>query len=322
VTPLRQIDAALARRAAAPDSGGVFFRPRDAWRTRTRGFGGPGSPERPPDGAVLDWYFARAPKGAVTLTISDSAGRTVRTFRSDSSALPSGAGAHRFTWDLIYPGPKLVPDAVVYYGYAGGPPAVPGTYHATLSADGWSRTRTFQVKEDPRVRATRADLAAQFDLLEAIRDRIQAIHGALRTLRSVRSQARAAVRRAEDAGSLSAADSAALAGAAASLSDSLDAVEDALIQTKSQSGQDPINFESKLWTYYAHLAGTVISADAPPTDGERRRFLDLEAEWTAARSRLDRALHGALPALDRLLADHGVPAVVAPDRTSSSPENP
>ncbi|MDP2478919.1 MAG: hypothetical protein Q8W51_03400 [Candidatus Palauibacterales bacterium] len=321
VTPLRQIDGALAGRAAAPE-GRVFFQPRDAWRTRARGFRGTGAPEGPPEGAVFDWYLSRAPRGPVTLTIADSSGHTVRSFRSDSSSLPSGAGAHRFTWDLLYPKPRLVPDAVVYYGYAGGPPAVPGTYRATLSADGWSRTRTFRVKEDPRVRATRPELAAQFDLLEAIRDRIEAIHDALRTLRSVRSQAHAAVRRAEDAGALPAADSASISTAASALTDSLGAVEDALIQTRSESGQDPINFESRLWTYYAHLAGTVISADAPPTAGERRRFRDLEAEWTAVRARLDRALHEELPALDRLLADHGVPAVVVPDRTSSSPESP
>ncbi|HKK07880.1 MAG TPA: glycosyl hydrolase, partial [Gemmatimonadota bacterium] len=203
LSPLRQIDGALASAAAAPD-GKAYFRPRDAWRTRMQRFRDEAAPDLPPGGAILDWYFAAAPRGPVTLTIADSAGSVIRAFTSDTSApasgdgasgsgdgvapepgLPGGAGMHRFAWDLLYPAPDLVDDAVVYYGYAGGAPAVPGTYRATLAADGWSQTRTFRVKEDPRVDVSRADLQAQLGLLRSIDARIGEIHDAIRTVRKV-----------------------------------------------------------------------------------------------------------------------------------------
>jgi photosystem II stability/assembly factor-like uncharacterized protein len=349
VKPLRQITDSLAR-AASGAGGRVFYSPRAAWRTRVQGFyGEAAAPEPPPRGAIFDWYFGKAPAGEVTLTIADSAGHTVRTFSSDTSkaptekietdegpgsarepGLPGGAGAHRFTWDLRYPAPRLVDDAVVYYGYAGGAPAVPGLYRATLSADGWSETRSFRVREDPRVDATRADLQSQFDFLQTVLGRIDGIHAAIHTLRSVRAQANAAIERAatvdragEGSGSEGApraapADS--LRAVAGALSDSLTAVEDALIQTRTRSGQDPINFEAKLWTYYAHLAGTVISADARPTAAERRRFRDLEADWSAVRARLERELAVPLRRLNRMLTERGVPAVAVPPIPSSSPE--
>jgi len=329
--PLRQIDGDLARQAAAP-GGKVFYRPRRAWRTEVRRFRGPAAPEPPPRGAVLDWYFRSAPGGEVTLTIADSAGRVLRRFTSDTArdgayaggrrgpagrprleadTALAGAGAHRFAWDLRWPAPRLVDDAVVYYGYAGGAPAAPGTYRATLSTGGWSETRTFRVEEDPRVDATRADLEAQTALLRTIAGRIEEIHDAIRKARDVRSQVRAALARAEDVADGSPGlDSLRALGRA--LSDSLTTIEHALIQTKSRSGQDPINFEARLWTYYAHLAGTVASADAAPTGGERRRLADLEADWSAVRGRLERALGQPVAAFDRALGALGVPAVAVP----------
>ncbi|HKK27026.1 MAG TPA: hypothetical protein VKB18_02990, partial [Gemmatimonadota bacterium] len=311
-----------------------------------RGFRGAGAPEAPPRGAVLDWYFGRAPGGEVTLTIADSAGRVLRRFTNDTArdgeregAGPgagdagrgvgvaprweadtalAGAGAHRFAWDLRWPAPRLVDDAVVYYGYAGGAPATPGTYRATLSAGGWSETRSFRVREDPRIDAGREDLEAQTALLRKIAGRIEEIHDAIRKARDVRSQVRAALARAEDlADRPPGVDSVRALGRA--LSDSLTAVEHALIQTKTRSGQDPINFEAKLWSYYAHLAGTVVSADAAPTAGERRRLTDLEADWSAVRERLERALGEPVDAFDRALETGGVPAVVVPPDHSRHP---
>jgi len=89
ISPLRQL-ADSVRRADA-----FLFAPARAVRT----LAGQGSTNRsdyatapnPPDGAVIDYYFRERPRGPVTLTILDSAGREVRTFTSDTAKADSAA---------------------------------------------------------------------------------------------------------------------------------------------------------------------------------------------------------------------------------------
>jgi len=170
LTPLHE----LSDRVAGADA--HLFGIRDAYRLRYGGgFGGfrprdPHEPEYPQAGAQIDFMLAESPRGPVTLDIVASSGEVVRSFSSEGPGeytvpaepgmrewrlerfgtprLPSGAGTHRFTWDLTYPGPW---DASPARAGRGGPMVPPGTYTARLSAGDWSASRTFEVMLDPRV---------------------------------------------------------------------------------------------------------------------------------------------------------------------------
>ena len=124
----------------------------------------------PPAGAWINVYLKRAPKDRVTITITDQAGKTVRTLRN----LRGGAGVNRFVWDLRWanpaersqaptPGMEDVPAPVrERFGMGSfGPPVVPGDYAVKVSADGQELTGNVTVTLDPGVRATPADLEAQ-----------------------------------------------------------------------------------------------------------------------------------------------------------------
>src|SRR5438046_10617810 len=80
-------------------------------------------------------------------------------------------GMHRFLWDLHYaPVPGLQPQypiAAVYRNTAPeatSPWAMPGQYTAILTVNGTSYAQQLMVRMDPRVKATTADLLAQFKL--------------------------------------------------------------------------------------------------------------------------------------------------------------
>jgi photosystem II stability/assembly factor-like uncharacterized protein len=162
-----------------------LFQPEDAYRMRSggrRGFGGgdPSAPQYSSAGAVIDYYFADAPGGGVTLEILDGAGEVVRSYtgsrapvrttatqgmrapemmRLAGSRVDTSPGMHRFVWDLTVAGPEG--------SNRGGPRVVPGRYQARLTANGVSQTRTFQLMIDPRVAedgVTQADLQDQFDI--------------------------------------------------------------------------------------------------------------------------------------------------------------
>ena len=187
VTPLRQIDADVAR------AGAWLFAPATAFRLRPAGFTGTPLPrdepmaDNPQAGAYIDYLVGGAVTGPLTLTILDGRGELVRRYRSDerppgpdvsrirvapewepAPAVPSAApGMHRFVWPLRYPAP-------VTLGERGAIPegvwAPPGRYTVELSVGAERRSQPLVVAPDPRVTATPDDYARQFALARAIED--------------------------------------------------------------------------------------------------------------------------------------------------------
>lgn len=145
--------------------------------------------ENPPDGAIIDYALA-SPAQRVTIEIYDRNGREVRRYASDdpppaaiahldkptyweaSFARPStGAGMHRFVWDLRDPAPRSfaedLPISAVPHGtprVPEGPLVVPGRYTVRLGVDGRTTERQLDVAMDPRVAITQASLDEQYRL--------------------------------------------------------------------------------------------------------------------------------------------------------------
>ena len=200
--------------------------------------------------------------------------------------LPAKAGMNRFQWSLRADGVNTVDDAILW-GFTGGPKVVPGTYTARLAtADGDTLTQTFDVKMDPRLEnVTPADLQAQYNLATSIRDSLNAVYDAIRTIRSVREQVTSVAQHAAKAGHDG------LTAQADSISEKLTAIEKDLMQTKNQSHQDPLNYPPQLDNQYAYLYGFVAGPDGPPTKSARTRFRDVNEEWEEHRSRLQTILN-------------------------------
>lgn len=142
--------------------------------------------ENPPVGAVLDYLLPTAAKGPVVLEIFDAAGSRVRRFASDETPerprsgvyftghwlaeaqLPAtGAGHHRFVWDLCRERPQALDYSYSIAAIAGRetPPAPqgalvsPGTYEARLTVDGVTSRQQLIVVADPRVERAASEYA-------------------------------------------------------------------------------------------------------------------------------------------------------------------
>jgi hypothetical protein len=144
--------------------------------------------ENPPDGAILDYLLGAPPSKPVVLEIRDAKGALVRRYASDDApeprveplvvtadwargalVLPKAPGLHRWVWDLRYAAPPVKAYAYPISAIPGrtprepeGPLVLPGAYAVSLTIDGTTFTRTLTVTMDPRVKASTADLAAQF----------------------------------------------------------------------------------------------------------------------------------------------------------------
>ncbi len=186
LSPLRQLDA----KAAAADA--WLFAPRDAVRLNPAGFQGTPEPkdepaaENPPRGAVLDYALKAVPAGPVVIEVLDARGELVRRFASDDKIEspdlqkiqvtedwvpaplppPASAGMHRFVWDLHYAAPKELGRS--RRSTTSGVWAPPGRYTVRLSAAGRSLTQPLVVQKDPRIPASAADLASQFELARRV----------------------------------------------------------------------------------------------------------------------------------------------------------
>jgi len=252
----------------------------------------------PPYGAFIHYKLAADADGA-TLEILDPAGDVVRTFSADREGdghLPGRAGMHRFVWDLTYPGVD---------GGGGGPEAVPGTYRARLTALGETRTRSFEVRMDPRYPVSVADLRARFDLAVDVRDSMRELADAVDAIESVREQVEDLETR---TGGRSGASTIADRGRA--LLDAMAAVEAELV--RQPEGRKMGYTVPKLRRQLAAVASAVASTHARPTRAAVDRYRELEERLGERLDALEGVWSDELAAFNRAVESAGVNPVVVP----------
>ena len=200
--------------------------------------------------------------------------------------------------------PARVPGAVSWGGRPIGPLVVPGTYQIKMTVGGKTSTATAEIHKDPRVATTQADLEKQNELAMRIRDRVSAGHEAVNQIRSVREQLETLKKRlGAEAGAKP------LLEAADALKKKMDAIEEKIIQPKSKSGEDPLNYPIQTADQLMALQSTVESADATPTAQSYTVFDELNgrletqlAAWRDAQSK-------DLAALNALIEKNNIPAI-------------
>ncbi|MGB6624804.1 MAG: hypothetical protein WBE43_08460 [Candidatus Acidiferrales bacterium] len=316
ITPLRQLNSDDVSADVH------LFKPETAYRFRGFGFrlpGGSAAGSNPPSGAIIDYSLKTAPKDPITLEILGSDGKVVRKYSSKSEAaggrrggffgggrasLPAKAGLNRFEWDLRYEPATSVPGVVGWGGGPAGPYAVPGNYQVKLTVAGQSYTAPLTLEEDPRIHVSTADLQQQLDFSLQIRDRVTAADVAVNQNRELHTQlADLQKRLAGDDKEKATAD------AAKDLDKKLTDVEDALIQPKSQSGEDPLNFPIMLINQLQDVDGTVESADTAPTPSTHEVYDLLTKQIDAQLATYDQLRDKDLADLNRRIRSDNIPAI-------------
>jgi photosystem II stability/assembly factor-like uncharacterized protein len=217
LTPLRQLNESVS--ASAP----YLFAPQDAVRIHwNRNPDTPLPPEEPggknpPDGAIVDYFLPGSSSFPVVLEILDATGKPVRKYSSSDTAPPiseiaskhpipmywvrknkilsAEAGMHRFVWDVRYAAPKSLshgyPISAILHDTPlepQGPWALPGRYTVKLTVSGKTLMQPLELKMDPRVTSTPAELAQQFSLQKSAAAGMDESFEILEELRSVRGQ--------------------------------------------------------------------------------------------------------------------------------------
>jgi len=293
-----------------------LFPPRPAVRIQIDAPDEEEGPPRPrtegqnmPSGVLIDYWLKEKPAEKSKITIEILSGDSVvrkfdnekkdETKPEDESAddgqkekkLEPKEGLNRFVWDMRILKPTLVPKAVFNEGDRRPPKVAPGTYQIRLTVDGKTLTQPFEVKANPTVGTSEADLKAQFDLLEKIRDGLSETHATVLKIRDVKAQVKDIDEHAKNTGKGDA-----LVPKSKALTEKLTAIEEKLINPHIKSNEDDLNFEPKLDHEFTNLAGEVGSADTKPTASQ-------EAYYKILRKQLDGIVVEFQAAVDKDLAD-------------------
>ena len=188
-SPLRQMAQAISA------GGDYLFTPSVTYRVRRAGgVGGgiadestpiqPDEPQAPnrPNGLYIDYYLHGSASTPVVIEITNKNGHTVRRWSSSDKpdvtdpstvdlaprwisqpVLPSAdPGSHRFIWNFAATSDD-------------GPLVPPGSYTISLTVNGHSYRHTAALRSDPRIHVTDAQLHAQYDLANAIIEKLAQI---------------------------------------------------------------------------------------------------------------------------------------------------
>jgi len=284
----------LLRQAAEADASATahLFAPADA----IRGAGG-----------ATFTYLLKQPAQKLTLEVLDGGGQVIFTAvgapppqrggRGQAEQAGRGAaqgrgrggppaaslqpGVNRVNWNLTYPGATTFSGMILWGASTNGPAAVPGTYQVRLTVDGQPQTQPLVVRRHPLRSATDADLKEQFDLAIRIRDKVSEANQAVIDIRSVKEAVAARTAKSSDARLKASADR---------LTRNLTSVEEAIYQTKNESGQDPLNFPIRINNRMAGINRVVNSGDGKPISGVYGIFKEVTAELKIQTDRLAQVL--------------------------------
>ena len=103
---------------------------------------------------------------------------------------------NRFVWNMRHADARGVPGDVLTERSLTGPVVPPGRYEVELDVDGRRLAAPFEIRVDPQVKATAADLEAQCAFLLRVRDKLSETHDAVNQMRDVRRQVEEWMRRA------------------------------------------------------------------------------------------------------------------------------
>ncbi len=264
--------------------------------------------ENPDVGTAISYYLPAAAPGA-KLEVLGAGGAVVRSLEAETRA-----GLHHVSWDLRgeapYSGPAQPRQQQGGFGgfgggADGGPPVVPGTYTARLTAAGQTLERTLEVHPDPAVTLTSAQLA------ELYRVRVRQSELNARLTMAIRQSDEVRERVAQAKAAL------ADANAPSALGEQADALERDLQDMRTKLGAGGGGFPGgggggddggpRSVRQLLSIAAGVHRATAMPTEQEREALEAVPAALDREVGRLNAIVTDRLPAFFRALDDAGVP---------------
>ncbi len=317
-------DLFVVRQAASDFSASALhvFTPGPAMLSPYSGSAGLFEAANPARGVTFYYHLAADSKEPVRIELMDHAGQTVRSYAGQEGdferckignmdpRLPfelkypeAKKGLNKWTWDLKRQGLKCIPGITLFAGFDG-PHVAPGQYSARLEVGDATQTVSFEVRMDPRIKASDEDIKSWSETLGQVEKLVNASLTGLEEIRQARQQIE----------TLMAAypDDASLQTTAAEAISKITAWDGEIIQSRHQTYEDEDAWETKLAGQLRYLMDVIDDTGAPVTGGALLRLEDLKSEWSQRQAELQSINTTYIDVINAWARQKGIPYVTSP----------
>jgi photosystem II stability/assembly factor-like uncharacterized protein len=261
----------------------------------------------PPPGALITYYLKAKPdeKTKIKIEILDASGKLIR----ELNQIPKEQGLNRTAWDLRHEGPRVRrPPSEEENRFFGGPRSalvLPGTYTVKLTVGDKSLQKQMEVRLDPTLTVSTADLQLQQELTLKLRDMQSATNDALRLLDSVQGQLEQIEKTVKDRMPDAPAD---LMKAIADYKKQVETLMNTLARPQEQAG---IGGGSKLVEKLGGLFFDIDGVNAAPTPAQREYFAELQSEFPQKLGEVNKLVGETVPKMNDTLRRFNAPTIIA-----------
>jgi photosystem II stability/assembly factor-like uncharacterized protein len=271
----------------------------------------------PPSGAIISYFLKDKPdaKTPVKMEVFDAAGKKVTAITS----FPKERGVNRAVWNLSYEGARLrrppPPEFLEFFGAPRGPQALPGFYTIKLTVGDKTQEKRVEVRVDPNVKVTAAELQKQFDMGMKLRDMVSEINDTLRAMDSLKLQAeQIETVYKERMGEMPAE----MAKALADYKKAVDSTLGSLARPQSDGIPPPAKFADLLGNLYFGIGG----GNAGPTKAMVDEFARLQAEMPGKMAEARKIFEQETPKVNQVLQKTGTAQIVVGKIMPDPPKQP
>jgi photosystem II stability/assembly factor-like uncharacterized protein len=280
------------------------------------------SGDNPATGVVLYYQLPTKPdtSTATTLDLLDAKGQVIRSFSSKEDdkfvTYPGGpspddvllmkGGLNRFVWDMRAETLPGVPKVFIEGSYDGRKMA-PGKYTARLTYGKQAKSVEFNTLADPRIKATEAEYQEQQQVMMSVENSVREIHESVLKMRKVRSQVSEFTKLAKDKPEMKE-----LTVAGNTLVKRMKTWEEKLVQNKSESNDDVINFINRLSADYIFVRGELDSNIPGVTNGQKQRLTELDAEWATLKKEMKTIEDEHVASFNAMCKEKGIEKISMP----------
>ncbi|MFI5136150.1 MAG: hypothetical protein ACHQD9_09880, partial [Chitinophagales bacterium] len=190
-----------------------------------------------------------------------------------------------------YPPARKIDDDYWSAESLNGPKAVPGNYSVKLmKGDTLLMKRIFSIVLNPKVHSAQDDLQAQFDFLMKINKQQNDLVKTIKQIRGVQNQINNFINSFSDSTKILS-----LKKLAKPLNDSLQKIQDTLIDSKIKAGEDDLRYPMQLFERFNALQDQVRNSDTRPTQQMYDVFTELSARLQPQMVRLQKVYDTMVP---------------------------
>lgn len=306
-----------------------LFKPRPAYRMQGGQSDDKSSGTNAPNGVIVRYFFKKKPSTEIKLQFLTLKGDTINTYSSTKDRkgelmkiakefyqdpkkekagfITAKAGMNSFVWNMRYPNATVVDGTnVMWAGTGVGAKVVPGSYIVRLIEDKTIIAEApVEIKLDPRVTTSTADLKEQFDLHQKVNKKVDEAHIAINQLRKIRTQINGYIAAVKDTVVVNQ-----MKKMTKPTLEKLDKIESTLMQPKAKAPQDVLAYPVQLNDKMAGLGSAISSSESKPTQNSYVVYEDLAMKIDAEIKKIKDIVDKDVKEFNAFVMTKQIPAII------------